>query len=163
MRHPLGLEGRVEYFAQKCGIHNTDPRYYRDKYLGTLFVLSMLASFGVFSGWPLSHAELLQGLKFLAVAVICIVLLPYRLIPIAAMFAIAAFRFVVGAILYHRWEGFVLGLIVGAVAAALVLGRLWFRGDYSIPYEFKPYSVCECIIDVLAFLLMLGLLHKLAA
>lgn len=94
-------------------------------------------------------------------AAICIALLPYRLIAIGALLAFAAIRLVWEAIIFHWWRGFVLGLAAGAAVLILVQARLVFKGDYSIPYKFEPYSVAEFVIDILVFLLMLGLIREL--
>lgn len=153
----------MEALARRCGIHNTDLRYYRDKYVGLLFVFSMLGAIAVFADWPLPHAELVHGAKLLVVAIICIALSRYRIVLLGAMLAFIAVRLVWGAIIYHWWEGFVLGLVARAVTLALVLGRLSFKGDYSFPYRFEPYSIAEFAIDMVVFVLMLSLLRMLAA
>jgi len=153
----------MQALARRCGIQNTDLRYYRDKYLSILFIFTMLGAIAVFSDWPLSHDELVRGEKLLAVAVICVAFLPYRLIAIGALLAFAAARLFWGAIIFRWWEGFVFGSLAGATALLLILGRLAFKGDYSIPYRFEPYSVAEIAVDTLAFLVILGLLHELLA
>jgi hypothetical protein len=162
VRRPLKLEEKLQSFARRCGIHNIDWRYYRDKYVGGLFVLAMIAALAAFSDWPPPHAETVQGVKFLFVALLCIAVSSYRLAALGALLAFVSLRFVLGAIIYRRWEGFAIGLIAGFGALLIVVCRLRFRGDYSLPYKIQPYSAAEAGLDILVFLLMLGLLHKLA-
>jgi hypothetical protein len=144
-------------------VQNIDLRYYRDKYVAGLFVLSMIVAVVVFSGWPPSHIEFIRGVKLLAVAAICIAFSPYRLVAVAALFAFAALRFFLTAILSGWWPGFIVALGCVSVAMLFALGRLWLKGDYSLPYKIRPYSTIESVIDVFAFLVMLGLIRLVIA
>lgn len=153
----------MEAVARRCGIRNTDLRYYRDKYIGLLFVFSMLGAIAVFGDYPLPHAELVRGVKLLAVAIVCIVLSRYRVVLLGAMLAFVSIRLVWVAIIYHWWTGLGLGLAAGAMTLLLLLGRLSLKGDYSFPYKFGPYSSAEFAIDMVVFVLILGLLRLLVA
>jgi hypothetical protein len=150
----------VEFPRQKFGIQNTDLRYYRDKYVSALFILTMLAAIGAVSDWPSTHTQIVQGIRFLIVAILCIAVYPYRLVAISALLAFAAFRLILGALMFHQSKGLVFGLISGFAAFFLVLARLRLKGDYALPYKIQPYGLGEIVLDVGAFLLMLGLLHE---
>jgi len=122
----------------------------------------MFGVIGIFSTWPFNHEQLVHGARLLALAITCIALLPYRVIAIGALLAFVAVRLAVGAVLYGWWLGLVLALAIGFTALALVVGRLQLKGDYSLPYEIRPYGVGEFVVDLPVFLVMLVLLHKLA-
>jgi hypothetical protein len=38
----------MQALARRCGIQNSDLRYYRDKYLTILFILTMLLAIGTY-------------------------------------------------------------------------------------------------------------------
>lgn len=142
-------------------IENTDPRYYRDKYLGLLFILSVITAAATLSGWPPTHLEALQATKLSIVAAVCLAFSAYRLVLLSALFAFAAIRLLISAAFNASRLAIVLALVAGTIAMAIILTRLAVKGDYTFPYQFKRYTLIEYAIDMIAFLLMLALIREL--
>jgi hypothetical protein len=123
---------------------NTDLRWYRDKYLGAIFVVCLLVGISLLWAVPLPRQDLMRGARFLGIALMCLLISPQRLMILSAGLAFISLRGFVGLVLYHSAGALVVGLIAGALLYLLVVKK----EQLLVPaYEIKDYSYAELAID----------------
>ena len=126
-------------------LQNTDPRWFRDKYLTTVTVVCFLVGMSLVWGWPPPRHDMMRGFWFFGVAALCILISPQRYIIFAGTLAIISIRGIVGVALYHS---------IPALAVALVSGLLFYflatrkAVNLSPAYKVNDYSYAELGIDI---------------
>jgi hypothetical protein len=126
-------------------LQNTDPRWFRDKYLTAVTFVCFLVGMSLVWGWPPPRQDMMRGVRFLGFAALCILISPQRYIIVAGTLAIISIRGIVGLALYHS---------VPDLAVALVAGIFFYflatrRGvSLSPAYKVNDYSYAELCIDV---------------
>jgi hypothetical protein len=70
----------MDSLKNSLSLQNQDLRWYRDKYLGAIFLVSFLVAMSLLWQWPLPHEELVRSCRFLGVAALCLLATPQRLI-----------------------------------------------------------------------------------
>jgi hypothetical protein len=141
-------------------LQNTNPRWYRDKYLGLIAMLSLLVgAVRLFSSWPPDHDSLKSGLRLLALGAVALLLSSQRLMTLGAGVAFVGSRVLIGIFLYHFPP--LLGLFVAGACGLVVLTLLWAFKDYSPPYEIRTYTALELGIDSLVFCAILFLMIRI--
>jgi hypothetical protein len=135
-------------------LQNTDLRWYRDKYLTVIFVVSFLVGLSLMWGWPPPHDDLIRGMKFLSVAGLCLVVSSQRFLILGGALTYIAIRGFVGLAIYHS-----VGALMAALVASLIFYLLLARKKISLSpnYQINDYSYSELAIDmaVLGSLLLL--------
>jgi len=135
----------VKLFRNSFRLHNTDLRWYRDKYLIAVAVVCFLVGMSLVWRWPLPRPEMIRGVSFLAVAVLCVVVSPQRYLILIGMLAIISIRSIVGVALYHSPAALVVGLAAGIACYFLVSRK---GASLSPDYKVNDYSYSELAIDV---------------
>ena len=131
-------------------LHDGDWRWYFDKYLASSAAISATAAVLLLSERPLAAADLHRGLRFSAIAALCMAFSPRRKLVASIVFGFVAMRGLVGGILTRSPTVMLVGT---AAAVALLLMTRWANsgGEYKLPYSLKPAGVVELAFDVLFF------------
>lgn len=135
----------MQLFTNSFRLHNTDLRWYRDKYLVAVAVVCFLVGMSLLWGWPPPRHDMIRGVLFLGVAALCVVVSPQRSLILADMLAIIFIRSIVGVALYHSVAALVVGLAAGIACYFLAT-----RKTIVLPQDYKvnDYSYSELAIDV---------------
>lgn len=137
---------------------NTDPRWFRDKYLTIVTVVCFLVGMSLVWGWPPPRQELIRGLRFLGVATLCILISPQRYLILASALAFIFIRGIVGLALYHSLPALIVALIAGLVLYFVATRK---GVNLSPAYKVNDYSYAELGIDVVVLGSALLLYSKL--
>jgi len=134
----------MRLFKNSFKLQNKDLRWYRDKYLGAVFVLCFLVAMSLLWVWPLPRLNAIRGASFLSVAGICLLVSPQRLFILLGGLAFVSVRAVVGVALYHSVAALGVGVASGAALYYLCMRK---APGVQLPYEIKDYSYAELAID----------------
>lgn len=135
-------------------LQNTDPRWYRDKYLTGIFIFCFIGGMSYLWAWPPPHENLIHGLRFPGVAAICLALTPQRLLVLAAGLLFIFTRGLIGGILHRSVGVLIIGLVAGLIVYVLFVQK---KLNLTRNYQLKEYSYAELIIDMAVFLPLLWL------
>jgi hypothetical protein len=131
--------------AIRVGLQNKDLRWYRDKYLAAVFLVSFLVGISLLWAWPLPHTHLIRGARFLAVAGLCLVMSSQWKFILASSMAFVFLRGAVAFFVQHSIGALLVSVVCGAGVYLLTQGKRWRMRPP--PYEVKDYSVSEFAID----------------
>src|SRR5438094_5817066 len=136
---------RMRVLRNSFRLQNTDLRWYRDKYLTVIFVVSFLVGLSLVWGWPPPHEDLIRGMKFLGVAGLSLIVSSQRFLILGGALTYIALRGFVGLALYHSVEALIAALVPGTIFYLLVARK---KISLSPNYQIHDYSYAELAIDV---------------
>lgn len=149
----------MKFLSNSLRLHNTNLRWYRDKYLIIVSSVCFLVGMSLLWGWPPPREDLMRGLRFLAVAAICILISPQRSLILAGALAIIFIRGIVGIALYHSVAALIVGLAAGMAYYFLTMRKMF---GLSSDYKVNDYSYTELAIDVIVLVAALLLYANLS-
>ena len=125
-------------------LQNTDLRWYRDKYLTAVFLISFLVALSLLWGWPPPHQDLIRGAQFLGVSALCLFVSRQRLFILASALSFIFISGLVGLVFNHS-----VGASVVVIAAGAAVYLLTKKGKTSLspPYPINDYSYAELAVD----------------
>lgn len=149
----------MKLLSNSFRLHNTDLRWYRDKYLIIVAVVCFLVGMSLVWGWPPPRHDVIRAAGFLGVVALCLFVSPQRSLILAGMLGIIFIRGILGITLYHSVAALIVGLAAGI--ACCFLGTR--KGiNLSPDYKVNDYSYSELAIDVVVLGAALLLYSKLS-
>ncbi len=148
-------------FKNSFKLQNTDLRWYRDKYLTILAVFCFFVGISLLWSWPPPYHNLVRGGEFLAIASLCILISPQRVLIALGALGIIFTRGIVVVAMYRSLPVLGVVLATGLICYALTRWATSGHRDIGPPYRIKDYSYAELAIDCAVLLLALLLYSKL--
>jgi hypothetical protein len=153
----------IKSLKQALRLYNTDLRWYRDKYLMIVSTVCLIGALVTVKTWPPNHGEWISLGEYLAVAAVCFLLTPNRLIMLLEALGFIAIRGIFGLIVCHSIPA--LSVAVVAVAVLYFIIVLLNRKGVTLSpgYTVGEYSYGELAIDLAVLLFLLWLYLELQA
>jgi hypothetical protein len=146
---------------QETEKQNPNAPWYRVKYLGLTCTVAFMWALIDLWRWPPDRGFTREGLVFLGIAVLCIVVSKYKLLVLIMPLGIIGFRAAVAAILgIHPAEALTIAVLAGSLCFILVKSTAQKYKNFTIP---DGYPLREMGMDVLIMgpiLFALYLVHK---
>src|SRR5579863_3145081 len=126
-------------------LQNTDPRWYRDKYLTITAFVCLISALSLLWNWPPPHQDLVRGALFLTTTVVCILVSPQRYLILVGLLATILVRGIVATALHQSLAALGVAVVAGIAAYFLLRGA----SQHITPgYKINDYSYAELLIDV---------------